>query len=172
LAFALGYALVIWAMYTNQFFSRVVQIQTERGHTADTDGPYRYVRHPGYIGTILFELAFSTFLASWWAIITGGLSAILFVLRADLEDRTLKAGQTGYVNDVRQVRYRLIPGIWWSSELNRIIWRLPPLQATAASPLVVCIGLPEVCHNSKGVSSALPLRPSHTVGYQEITTME
>src|SRR5574341_1226283 len=48
-AFGLGYALVIWAMYANRFFSQVVRIQTERGHVAVTDGPYRYVRHPGYL---------------------------------------------------------------------------------------------------------------------------
>ena len=108
----LSTALFMWAIANNTFFSQVVRIQSDRDHTVATAGPYRYVRHPGYVGMILFELAMSTLLASWWAIITGGLCAILLVLRTALEDRTLQAELTGYVDYARQVRYRLIPGIW------------------------------------------------------------
>ncbi len=108
----LSTALFAWAMSSNTFFSQVVRIQSDRGHTVASGGPYRYVRHPAYIGTILFELALSTLLASWWAIIAGGLCAILLILRTALEDRTLQAELPGYVDYVHQVRYRLIPGIW------------------------------------------------------------
>ena len=41
--YVLGYLVVLWAMYTNQYFSSVVRIQKERGHVAVTGGPYRYV---------------------------------------------------------------------------------------------------------------------------------
>jgi len=108
----LSYALLAWAMASNTFFSQIVRIQSDRGHAVATDGPYRYVRHPAYVGMIVFELGMSTLLASWWAIIAGGLCAILLVLRTALEDRTLQAELTGYVNYARQVRYRLLPGIW------------------------------------------------------------
>jgi len=70
------------------------------------------VRHPAYVGMIIFELAMPTLLASWWAIIVSGLCAILLILRTALEDRTLQAELTGYVDYARQVRYRLLPGIW------------------------------------------------------------
>jgi protein-S-isoprenylcysteine O-methyltransferase Ste14 len=99
-------------MASNAFFSQIVRIQYDRGHTVVTNGPYRYVRHPAYVGMILFELAMSTLLASWWALIASGLCAILFILRTALEDRTLQAELTGYVDYARQVRYRLLPGIW------------------------------------------------------------
>ena len=59
-----------------------------------------------------FELAISTLLASWWALVAGGLCAILLILRTALEDRTLRAELAGYVVYSRQVRYRLLPGIW------------------------------------------------------------
>ncbi|MGB3217554.1 MAG: isoprenylcysteine carboxylmethyltransferase family protein [Anaerolineae bacterium] len=49
----LGYALVVWATASNAFFSQIVRIQSERGHTVVRGGPYRYVRHPAYIGAIL-----------------------------------------------------------------------------------------------------------------------
>jgi len=108
----LSYALLAWAMASNSFFSQVVRIQSDRGHAVATDGPYRYVRHPAYVGMIVFELAMSTLFASWWAIIAGGLCAILLVLRTALEDRTLQVELTGYADYARQVRYRLLPGIW------------------------------------------------------------
>ena len=108
----LSYALWAWAMASNTFFSQVVRIQSDRGHAVATGGPYRYVRHPAYIGMILLEPALSTVLASWWAIIAGGVCSILLILRTALEDRTLQAELSGYVDYARQVRYRLLPGIW------------------------------------------------------------
>lgn len=108
----LSYALLAWAMTSNAFFSQIVRIQSERGHAVVTRGPYRYVRHPAYVGMILFEPAMSTLLASWPAIIAGGFCAILLILRTAFEDRTLQAELSGYGNYARQVRYRLLPGIW------------------------------------------------------------
>ena len=108
----LGYALFVWATASNTFFSQVVRIQSERGHTVVTGGPYQYVRHPAYVGAILYELAVPVLLASWWALIASGLNAIVLILRTALEDRTLQAELTGYVDYARQVRYRLLPSIW------------------------------------------------------------
>jgi len=108
----LSYALLAWAMTSNAFFSQIVRIQSDRGHAVVTHGPYRYVRHPAYVGMILFEPAMSALLASWLAIIASGLCVILIILRTALEDRTLLAELTGYVDYASQVRYRLLPGIW------------------------------------------------------------
>jgi len=109
---ALCIALFTWALASNAFFSQIVRIQSDHGHTVASGGPYRYVRHPGYAGMILFELAFATLFGSWWALAAGGLCAILLLLRTALEDRTLQAELTGYADYSRQVRYRLLPGIW------------------------------------------------------------
>jgi protein-S-isoprenylcysteine O-methyltransferase Ste14 len=109
---SLGYALVLWATARNAFFSQIVRIQPERGHKVVTDGPYHYVRHPGYAGAILYELAVAVLLDSWWALIPGGINAILLFLRTALEDRTLQAALAGYKEYARQVRYRLLPGVW------------------------------------------------------------
>jgi protein-S-isoprenylcysteine O-methyltransferase Ste14 len=108
----LGQALFVWATAANAFFSQIVRIQPERGHTVATGGPYHYVRHPAYIGAILYELAAPVLLASWWVLIPSALGAILLILRTALEDRTLQAELTGYVDYARQVRHRLVPGIW------------------------------------------------------------
>ena len=110
---ALGYDLLfVWAIASNAFFSQIVRIQPERGQTVITGGPYRTVRHPAYIGAILYELAVPVLLASWWAMIPSGLAAILLIVRTLLEDRTLQAELAGYADYVRRVRFRLLPGIW------------------------------------------------------------
>ena len=109
---ALGYALGIWAMAANAYFSLVYRIQDDRGHAVAAGGPYRYMRHPAYLGTIAFELATPIMLGSLWALIPGGLAALLFALRAYLEDRSLQGELDGYAEYAQRVRYRLLPGVW------------------------------------------------------------
>lgn len=110
--FGLGWAITIWAMASNPFFSATVRIQKDRGQTVVSRGPYRYLRHPGYAGAILFQLAVPLTLASWWALIPSGLAALLYIVRTILEDKTLQTELEGYRQYARQVRYRLLPGIW------------------------------------------------------------
>jgi protein-S-isoprenylcysteine O-methyltransferase Ste14 len=107
-----GYALGTWAMAVNAYFSLVVRIQHDRGQKVVSDGPYRWVRHPGYVGTILFELAAPLLLGSWWALVPGVISALLLVVRTALEDRTLQQELDGYKQYAGEVRYRLLPGVW------------------------------------------------------------
>lgn len=109
---ALGYALFTWATAANAYFSQVTRIQTERGHAVATGGPYRFVRHPAYLGAIVYELAVGILLASWWCVLVSVLDAALLVLRTALEDRTLRAELPGYAEYARKVRFRLLPGVW------------------------------------------------------------
>ena len=108
----LGYALTVWATAANAFFSLIVRIQKERGHTVAAGGPYRFVRHPAYAGGIALYLATPVMLGSLWALIPGGLSAVLMVVRTALEDKTLLNELDGYREYAVQVRYRLLPGVW------------------------------------------------------------
>jgi protein-S-isoprenylcysteine O-methyltransferase Ste14 len=108
----LGYGVLLWALASNNFFSQVVRIQSERGHVVVRDGPYRFVRHPAYAGMIVFEFAMAALLGSGWALLASAGCALLIVLRTALEDRSLQAELTGYADYARQVRYRLVPGIW------------------------------------------------------------
>jgi protein-S-isoprenylcysteine O-methyltransferase Ste14 len=112
LFFILGCALEMWAMAANRFFSTAVRIQFDRGHAACTDGPYRYVRHPGYVGMILYYRATPIFLGSLWALMPAAMVAILLVIRTWLEDRTLQKKLPGYTEYAARVRFRLVPGVW------------------------------------------------------------
>jgi protein-S-isoprenylcysteine O-methyltransferase Ste14 len=109
---SLGYALVVWATASNAFFSLIVRIQTERGHSVVTTGPYRHVRHPAYAGALLTIPSVPILLGSWWALLIGVGDAALMIVRTALEDLTLQAELPGYPEYVLQVRQRLVPGLW------------------------------------------------------------
>ena len=108
----LGVSLTAWAMAVNRFAVVYVRIQKERGHTVVTTGPYRFVRHPFYVGTIIFSLAVPMTLGSPWALITGGLATTLFIVKTAAEDRMLYKNLEGYREYTERVRYRLLPGLW------------------------------------------------------------
>lgn len=106
-------AVLIWrVMAANTYLSRMVRIQEDRAQRVISTGPYRYIRHPMYVGTILFVLCTPLVLGSWWALVPGTVDAILFIIRTALEDRTLKEKLTGYEDYAGKVRYRLLPRIW------------------------------------------------------------
>lgn len=108
----IGLGLGGWAMITNAYFSTAVRIQSDRGQTVCRSGPYRIVRHPGYVGFALQSLATPVLLGSLWALIPGFAATTLMVIRTSLEDRMLQSELEGYHEYARQVRYRLLPGIW------------------------------------------------------------
>ncbi len=111
-AYVAGYAIVVWAMASNTFFSRVVRIQAERGHTVCTGGPYQFIRHPGYAGMILYFLATIPALGTIWALIPMILMTLGYGVRTVLEDRTLRERLPGYAEYAQRVKYRWIPGLW------------------------------------------------------------
>ena len=102
----------LWAMSANAYLSTMVRIQDDRGHQVVTTGPYRYVRHPMYVGTVFFGLCIPLFLGSWWTFIPCGLIVVIFIVRTALEDKTLQEELPGYAEYAERVRYRLLPGIW------------------------------------------------------------
>jgi protein-S-isoprenylcysteine O-methyltransferase Ste14 len=102
----------LWAMSANAYLSTMVRIQDDRGQQVVTTGPYRYVRHPMYVGTIFFGLCIPLFLGSWWTFIPCGLIVAMFIVRTALEDRTLREELPGYAEYAQRVRYRLLPGVW------------------------------------------------------------
>jgi protein-S-isoprenylcysteine O-methyltransferase Ste14 len=107
-----GYALGSYALMENRFFSGMVRIQTERGHRVVSGGPYRWVRHPGYVGALLTYLATPVFLGTPWAYVPVVFLTVVLVIRTQLEDSTLQAELEGYCDYARRVRYRLLPGVW------------------------------------------------------------
>lgn len=101
-----------WALIENRFFSGVVRIQTERGHTVVNTGPYKLVRHPGYAGAIVYYVGVPLGLGAVWALLPALFIIGVMVVRTSWEDKTLQQELPGYAEFTKQTRYRLVPGIW------------------------------------------------------------
>jgi protein-S-isoprenylcysteine O-methyltransferase Ste14 len=107
---ALGLALA--AIRANRFFMPAVRVQTERGHHVVDRGPYRLVRHPGYLAMLFIGPGCALAMGSWLALAPGLACALTFVYRTWGEDRFLQANLEGYSAYAVRTRYRLIPGVW------------------------------------------------------------
>lgn len=115
----MGYALLVggiaataWAQAVNPFFEPGVRIQSERGQRPISNGPYRFIRHPGYAGAIAIFAGIALALASWWALIPAGVASALLIVRTGLEDRLLRRELPGYQAYADRTRFRLAPGLW------------------------------------------------------------
>jgi protein-S-isoprenylcysteine O-methyltransferase Ste14 len=107
-----GMGIFLLALRENRFFSAVVRVQSDRGHTVCSSGPYRVVRHPGNAGMIIGTIGLPLLLMSAWSAIPAVLSALLLVARTRLEDAVLENELDGYRAYQSATRYRLIPGLW------------------------------------------------------------
>ena len=108
----IGYIFGSYAFVENAFFSGTVRLQPERGQTVVKSGPYGWVRHPGYLGSLIASIGMPLLLDSLWAFVPVLIFGFFYVLRTRLEDLFLRENLAGYSAYVREVRYRLFPGIW------------------------------------------------------------
>jgi len=107
-----GGLLALWAMASNRFFIGMVRIQEERGHQVIKSGPYRYVRHPGYLGSLFFIFFTPLMLGSIWGLVPALLICGVVFLRTTLEDQVLRNELPGYQAYSNEVTRKLIPLIW------------------------------------------------------------
>lgn len=112
LAICIGWLIIALSMKANHYFSTAVRLQFDRGHQVCSNGPYRIIRHPGYLGMILYYGLVPLLLGALWALIPSLLLILLFVVRTVLEDHTLQRKLPGYSEYASQVKYRLIPGLF------------------------------------------------------------
>jgi protein-S-isoprenylcysteine O-methyltransferase Ste14 len=118
-ALAAGAALVAvalagigWSMGANPHFETTVRIQEELGHRVIDQGPYRFVRHPGYLFLALLWEGSALMLGSAWALAPATGGVLVLVVRTALEDRFLQSRLEGYRDYAGRVRSRLVPFVW------------------------------------------------------------
>ena len=104
--FVLSYLAIVRVFRENTFAASTIAV--EPGQKLISTGPHAHVRHPMYAAGILLLAASPLSFGSWW-----GLTVFipLFWRLLD-EERFLTLNLAGYADYCRQVRYRLIPGIW------------------------------------------------------------
>ncbi len=106
----IGYIFVVLVFKENQFASRIIEIV--KGQKVIQSGPYRFVRHPMYMGASLMYVASPLALGSYWAIIPAVFIIPIFIARIINEEKVLTKELEGYSEYKQKTRYRLIPGIW------------------------------------------------------------
>jgi protein-S-isoprenylcysteine O-methyltransferase Ste14 len=104
--------LTVWSTWTNRYFSSMVRIQKDRGHRVIQDGPYKIVRHPGYLGGVILYAFLPLLLNSIFGLIGSAILIIVFFVRTYYEDRTLQNELDGYIEYTQKVKIRLLPFIW------------------------------------------------------------
>lgn len=107
-----GSFLLNFAMLHNPFFEATVRIQEDQEHMVAVDGPYRWVRHPGYLGAVIFSLPAPLILGVYWGFAGVAVMVIALLVRTALEDRFLIENLDGYEEFVETTRFRLLPGVW------------------------------------------------------------
>ena len=110
--YLLSTAFIMWVFRANSFAAPVVKVQGARHHHVVSSGPYAFVRHPMYSGTILFFVGVPLLLGSWWGVAIAPVFFLLFAIRTRIEERALVEGLPDYADYAARVRYRLVPGLW------------------------------------------------------------
>ena len=110
--FIIGSILINWAMIVNTHFETTVRIQKDRDQKVITSGPYRIVRHPGYVGAILWAVSTPLIIGSLVGLVPAAITVFLLVIRTWLEDKTLRGELNGYAEYAKRVKYRLVPPVW------------------------------------------------------------
>lgn len=95
----------------NRWFSSTVRLQPERGHAVCDTGPYRLVRHPGYLGLLVSQFAFPLVLGSGIAMLPAFVLCGATFFRAEWEDEFLRKKLPGYAAYAARTPWLLFPGL-------------------------------------------------------------
>jgi len=114
LATLAGFAVMTAAMWQNAFAAPVVAAQTERGHVVVESGLDGLVRHPMYLGHLLFLIGMALWLGSFAALVVLPAVVAPLIGRILIEESTPRKTLPGYPTYMASVRSRLVPGIWSS----------------------------------------------------------
>lgn len=105
-------SFVVFFVVMKQNSYAAATVQVEAGQPVISTGLYGVVRHPMYAGALLMMVAMPLALGSVWSLLLLVLMLPILVWRLTDEERHLASHLPGYTDYCRQVRYRLIPGVW------------------------------------------------------------
>jgi protein-S-isoprenylcysteine O-methyltransferase Ste14 len=105
-----GYLIVFWVLEVNCFAGRTITV--DPCQTVVTSGPYAWVRHPMYFGSVILWTFTSLALGSWVALPAFALIIPFFAIRLLSEERFLRGALPGYADYCARTRYHLIPFVW------------------------------------------------------------
>jgi protein-S-isoprenylcysteine O-methyltransferase Ste14 len=106
-----GLGLRAWSMRTlGSSYSRTLRVQGAQ--QVVERGPYRFVRHPGYAGSLMIWTGFALTSRSFAVVeVVGALLSIAYHRRVGAEEALLRRDLPGYVAYSKRTK-RLIPFVW------------------------------------------------------------
>ncbi|ESA32542.1 isoprenylcysteine carboxyl methyltransferase [Leptolyngbya sp. Heron Island J] len=107
-----GYGILILAIFQNEFAVPIVRDQSERGQVLIDTGLYGLIRHPFYLGFLLFFVGIGLWLESYASVLMLSILLVLLAARIFIEEKTLSKSLPGYADYVAKVKYRLLPFVW------------------------------------------------------------
>lgn len=107
---ALGMLIIFYVFRENTFTASTVQVATDQ--KVVSTGFYGLVRHPMYVGGLVFVLGVPLALGSWWGLLTFIPLTLVIVWRLLDEERFLVKNLSGYGEYRDKVKYRLVPFVW------------------------------------------------------------
>jgi protein-S-isoprenylcysteine O-methyltransferase Ste14 len=104
--------IALWAQISNSHFILTTRNDKLGNQRVCTTGPYKYIRHPGYLSAIIQWLCYPLILGSLFSFIPALIYISFFIIRTYYEDKTLKIELKGYEEYSKTTKYRLFPYVW------------------------------------------------------------
>ncbi len=108
----LGFSVVSLALYQNAYAAPIVRDQRDRGQVLVDTGLYGRIRHPMYLGALLFLVGIALWLESYPSVLLLPVPLGFLLARIFIEEKTLRETLPGYAHYMSRVRYRLVPYVW------------------------------------------------------------
>lgn len=107
-----GIGIRVWAIQTlGKHFTATVTLTND--HQLVRSGPYRWVRHPSYLGAFMALVGCPLFLNAYWAVLVAFIAmSIAYYLRIGVEEKLLSAYFGEQYRLYQQNTKRIIPFIW------------------------------------------------------------
>jgi protein-S-isoprenylcysteine O-methyltransferase Ste14 len=112
LTFLLGFGIVMFTIYQNSFAAPIVKDQRAQGQVVIDTGLYRLVRHPMYLGLLLWFFGMGLFLETTAAAVFSIGIDLILLARISVEEKMLREVLPGYTEYTKKTRARLIPCVW------------------------------------------------------------
>jgi len=104
--------IALWAQISNSHFILTTRNDALCNQQLCATGPYKYIRHPGYLCMIFQWFCYPLILGSWFSVIPALIYISFIFIRIYYEDKTLKIELKGYDEYSKTTKYRLFPYLW------------------------------------------------------------
>ncbi len=107
-----GFAIIMAAIYQNSYAIPIVEDQSDRAQVLVDTGLYAHVRHPFYLGLLLFYAGLALWLESFTSLLTLLVVLLALLTRIVVEETMLLKTLPDYSAYLTRVPYRLVPRVW------------------------------------------------------------